>query len=1156
MNGKETTSSTMAAIDDLTRASIRANELPAGAFWRSLDELSRTPEFREAVDREFPSSVMDLQDGFSRRNFLRLMGASMALAGVYGCSERPSERILPYVNPPEQVVPGMPIVFATTMPLHGYGYGVLATSYEGRPTKIEGNPDHPATLGATNVFHQASVLQLYDPERARNVTRLGIISSWEGFRDAVMRRLQDKRQAGGKGVRLLTESITSPTLVSQITQFLKEFPEARWHHYDPLARVNTLEGARLAFGKPLETIYHFRRFDTEHKPLDARVIVSLDNDFLWEEPGSLQYSRHFIAARQVRVRHWWQNTMNRLYMIESQFSLTGSMADHRLPLKPSDLPAFTHALAGRLGVAGAGAQDTPAQWTRLLDAIAADLKKPDNHGETLILAGESQPPEVHALAHAMNDALGHSGKTVYYIDPVIQLPPQSNGNAFDSLRELVDDINSGKVDTLLILGGNPAYTAPADINFANTLLSLSARQDAFTMSMGLHGTREDDTGFRVQWHLPKAHYLESWGDARAFDGTTSIIQPLIAPLHQGRSEIELMDILLTAPGRYPSRTGYEIVRTFWQGQHKSDDFDAAWNQWLQKGLLPDSKSPAIQVTANAAPAPAKSASTQASTRPSGLEIVLRRDPSVGDGSFSNVGWLQECPKFFTKLVWDNAALISPATARKRGLSTDRGDGQIFRFTTPDGRSVEAPVMTLPGVPEDVVLMHFGYGMEHGGSSAVEPDGKPRGFNAYAVRHSRSPWSITSVSHEPTDRFHRLVTTHNHHAMDTLPRFGRDEHEDLRPHTITHPGIDDEERELQNRKLIRTTTLAHFNDNPPSNYEFVKDLGPAFEKDRRPLLSLYPGWDYSKGYQWGMSIDLQSCIGCNACLVACVAENNIAVVGREEVAREREMHWIRIDQYFGSPLSEQETAEIREGKRDPDVIFANPRVFHQPVPCMHCENAPCELVCPVGATVHSPEGINDMVYNRCVGTRYCSNNCPYKVRRFNFFNWFKGSDPWFDLQHNPDVTVRSRGVMEKCTYCVQRTSNTRIAIEKMIVRIEDRQRLLRSERESAPPDRARQIDHELEQLERERHNEEFKKLEQLQVACQQSCPTGAIQFGNLLPVEVINEIGQREVRLSLVARLKQEPLDYPILAELTTKPRTTYMGRLRNPNPDLEPEARA
>ena len=1138
--------------EESSRARERALGLPAGAVWRGLDELSRTPQFREAVDREFPSSVMNFDDGWSRRNFLRLMGASMALAGVYGCSERPSEKILPYVNPPEQVVPGMPMVFATTMPLHGYGYGVLAESYEGRPTKIEGNPDHPASLGGTNVFIQASVLQLYDPERAKDVNQLGTVSSWESFRRELSDRLQTKRSAGGQGIRLLTDTITSPTLAWQIREFLRQFPQARWHHYDPLARVHTLEGARLAFGRPLETIYQFRRFDRDRKPTDAKIIVSLDNDFLWEEPGSLQYTRHFIAARQIRVRHWWQTTMSRLYMIESQFSLTGSIADHRLPLKPSAIPDFARALAGRLGAAG-GSSQAPAEWTKLLDAIAADLKKPENQGATLILAGESQPPEVHALAHAMNAALGNVGHTLYYIEPVAQFPNQDSTNSFDSLRTLTEDMNAGRVDTLVILGPNPAYTAPADIKFADSLFALSAAPGSLTARLGLYGSREDDTAYRCQWQLPQAHYLESWGDLRAFDGTTSISQPLIAPLHQGRSAIEVMDVLLTPPSSYPTRTGYEIVRQYWQSATTSGDFDAHWNQWLQKGLIPDSKAVAVSVTVNTPQTPATSPATQPSPSTNGLEIVFRPDPSIGDGSFANSGWLQECPKFFTKLVWDNAALISPTTARKRGLQSERGDGQIYRFKTPDGFTVEAPILTLPGVPEDVVVMHFGYGMEHGGSSALEPDAKPRGFNAYAVRHSRSPWSQGGVSHEPTDRFHQLIATHNHHAMDTLPGFDSHVREELQPHVIEHPGMNEDERELQNRKLIRTATLEYFNASQEHRF-FVRELGSEGEK--KPLLSLYPGWDYSKGYQWGMSIDLQSCIGCNACLVACVAENNIAVVGRDEVAREREMHWIRIDQYFGSSLSEKETEALRQGGGDPDAVFANPRVYHQPVPCMHCENAPCEVVCPVGATVHSPEGVNDMVYNRCVGTRYCSNNCPYKVRRFNFFNWMKGSDPQFNLQHNPDVTVRSRGVMEKCTYCIQRLTNTRIDIEKMILRIEDRQKSLRAEHETATPERRQQIDRQIDELERQRHDDEFRKLEQLQTACQQGCPTGAIQFGHLLPVEVVNEIGQREPRLTHVARLKQEPLDYPILAELTTKPRTTYMGRLRNPNPDLEPEATA
>ena len=1146
-------------MSSLSRARQRAGNLPSGAVWRSLDELSRSEGFQKAIEREFPAAMFDAkQDDWSRRNFLRLMGASMALAGIYGCSERPSEKIVPYVNPPEQVVPGMPLFFATTMPLNGFGYGVLAESHEGRPTKIEGNPDHPASLGGTNIFIQASVLQLYDPERAKDVNRAGVITSWESFANEIRDRLNAKRSTGGKGVRILTGTVTSPTLVWQLNQFLKQFPEARWHHYDPLARVNTLEGARLAFGKPLNTVYQFRRFDQEKKPVDTKIIVSLDGDFLSEEPGSLQYDRHFIAARQVRVRHWMQTTMNRLYVIESTFSITGTMADHRLPLRPSQIPAFARALAARLGVGG-GSAEGASSWGKLLDAIVADLKKSENQGASLIIAGESQPPEVHALAHAMNAALGNVGKTLYYTEPVEQLPQDSQGkptNAFDSLHQLVDDMNAGQVDTLLIFAGNPAYNAPADIKFNDALLAMSAPQknqsyaySNFTAHLGFYGPREDETGFRCQWHLPEAHYLESWGDLRAFDGTASIIQPLISPMRQGRTAIEVMDVLLTPPSQYRFRKGYEIVREYWQTQ-VHNDFEKTWNGWVQKGVIPDSQFHAVNVNANAT-SPASSPSTQPS---GGLEIVLRRDPSVGDGSFANSGWLQECPKFLTKLVWDNAALISPVTVSMLQKGAPR-DGQVVRFKSADGLSVEAPVLVVPGLPDGVVVMHFGYGMEHGGASALEPDHTPRGFNAYAIRHSRSPWSAAGVSHEITNHFHRLVVTHNHFAMDTLPRPGT-ARDDLRPEVVEHPGMNEEEREISNRKLIRTATLEYFNKDPADEKyrHFVRELGSEAEK--KPLLSLYPGWDYSKGYQWGMSIDIQSCIGCNACLVGCVAENNIAVVGREEVAREREMHWIRIDQYFASSLSEEETKALRDGRGDADEVFRNPRVYHQPVTCMQCENAPCELVCPVGATVHSPEGINDMVYNRCVGTRYCSNNCPYKVRRFNFFNWMKNSDPSYDLQHNPQVTVRSRGVMEKCNYCIQRLSNTRIEIEKMIVRTEERLKHLADERKNAASQRQQEIDRLLPDLEREKHNKEFELLERLQVACQQACPTGAISFGHILPVETINEIGQHEAKLTQVTKLKQEPLDYPLLAELTTRPRTTYMARLRNPNPELEPEAKA
>jgi molybdopterin-containing oxidoreductase family iron-sulfur binding subunit len=1130
-------------------------------MWRSLDELAGSAQFREALDREFPETVQDVDGGeTTRRNFLRLMGASMALAGLYGCSERPSGKIIPYVQQPEQIVPGMPLFFATAMPMNGYGYGVLAESHEGRPTKIEGNPDHPASLGATNIFMQASVLQLYDPDefRAKGVLRAGEISSWEAFRAELQERLDLRREEKnpkqkdfheGKGVRLLTGTITSPTVASQIQQFLKEFPQARWHHHEPVSRDNATQGAVLAFGRPVNTVYQFRRSEENGPPTDAKVIVSLDSDFLFGDPGSLQYSRHFIAARQVRVRHWWQTTMSRLYVVESTFTLTGSMADHRIPARPEEVGHFARALAAELGVERSS-RDIPITWGKYLDAIVADLKA--NRGQSLVLVGESQPPEIHRLGHLINAALGNVGKTVYYTDPVEFTPQEAERptTSIESLRELTNDMNAGQVDTLLIMADNPVYSAPYDLHFADALFRLSHPQvgssSTFQNLTAYLGPYHDETSYLCQWQLPQAHYLESWGDVRAFDGTTSIIQPLIAPIYQGRAPIEIMEIALSPRANFAVRTGYEIVRGQWRGQVKGD-FDRWWSQSLEKGVIADSKSKAIQVTAGGGTGGAGSESDEtattspttgpASTQPAGsLVVVLRPDPSIWDGTFANNGWLQECPKFFTKLVWDNAAVMSPKTARSRlpDFAEHLGDGQIYRFTAPDGRWIEIPVLLLPGLADDVVVMTFGYGRTRGGAATVEGDGKtPRGVNAYAFRPSHSPWTIHGVRAERTGRFHDLVVTHNHYAMDALPGFGRPaERGRLKPHVVAQPGMDEQEIDTRNRRIIRTATLDFFNA-APEHRHFVKELGA--EAERKPLLSLYPGWDYSEGYQWGMSIDLQSCIGCNACLVGCVAENNIPVVGRDEVARQREMHWIRIDQYFADDLE-------------------NPKVYHQPVPCMHCENAPCEVVCPVGATVHSPEGINDMVYNRCVGTRYCQNNCPYKVRRFNFFNFFAGTPAGFDLQHNPQVTVRYRGVMEKCTYCIQRLQRTRIEIEKMIVRDEELIGKLQAQRESAPADARADLERRIEELNRQRHNREFETLETLQTACQQACPTDAIVFGSILPVTVINEIGQEERRLTRVTKLKQEPLDYPLLAELTTKPRTTYMARLRNPNPALEPDA--
>jgi molybdopterin-containing oxidoreductase family iron-sulfur binding subunit len=1132
-------------IGDLPKIRQRIADHPGSAMWRSLDEAAGSDEFREALSREFPASLKDfVADGASRRRFLQLMGASMALAGLYGCSERPSEKIVPYVRQPDQIVPGMPIYFATAMPLNGFGYGVLAESHEGRPTKIEGNPDHPASLGAANLLMQASVLQLYDPDmrRLKDVNRAGVVSAWHVFTAELQHRLHPKRQSGGQGVRLLTGTVTSPTLGSQIQAFLKLFPKAQWHHYDPLARVNSQQGAMQTFGKPLSTVYHFGRNDDQEQPSNAKVIVSFDSDFLWADPGSLQYARHFAAARKVRVRHSLHTTMSRAYVIESTLSLTGAMADHRLPAKPEDVAEFASLLASRLGVGDASAGTVPAAWSKLLDAIVSDLKA--SKGESIVIVGESMPPEIHRLGHLMNAALGNVGKTVAHIDSIELLPTGADDKpvtAIDSLRQLTDDMNAGQVDLLLILDCNAAYTAPADIPFGDALLRMSEPQVGdsshyknFTAALAAYG---DETARLCQWQLPLAHYLESWGDVRAFDGTASIIQPVILPIYQGRSSIGVMDGVLSPPNHSSAATEYEVVRAHWR-QEAQGDFDAWWDTTLQKGVVAGSAFPPVNATSRAEPPTPTSRPAQ--TQPSqGLRLVFRPDPSVWDGAFSNNPWLQECPKFFTKLVWDNAALLSPKTAETlRANFPALADGQIVRFSTPDGHQVEAPVMVVPGLPEDCVTLHFGYGRTSAGANATESDGvTARGFNAFSVRTARSPWSTSGATMEPVGKFRQLVVTHNHAAMDTQPKFGPPGFRgNLKADVVEHPvegQAEEAEQETNNRKLIRTTTLQYFNADPKHRH-FVRELGSEGEKTTR--LTIYPEWDYTKGYQWGMSIDLQSCIGCNACLVACVAENNIAVVGRDEVSREREMHWIRIDQYFADDLD-------------------NPKIYNQPVPCMHCENAPCELVCPVGATVHSSEGLNQMVYNRCIGTRYCSNNCPYKVRRFNFFYWYGGTPTELNLQRNPEVTVRTRGVMEKCTYCIQRIQRTRIEIEKMIVRADERIDQLTKQRATAPAEQFPALDRQIAELTKERHNGEFETLERLETACEQACPTRAITFGHLLPVKTIDEQGKEVVRLTQVKQLKEEPLDYPLLAELTTVPRTTYMARLRNPNPDLEPDAR-
>jgi MoCo/4Fe-4S cofactor protein with predicted Tat translocation signal len=997
-------------------------------YWRSLEELADTEEFRELLQREFPRQASEWRDEIGRRRFLQLMSASLALAGLTACTRQPTEQIVPYVHPPEAIVPGRPLFFTTAMPIGGIADGLLVESHEGRPTKIEGNPDHPSSLGATSVFAQASVLTLYDPDRAQTITNFGDIRSWGAFLGELQSALDSQRagkQAGGAGLRILTETVSSPTLADQIKTLLTEFPAAKWIQYEPVNRDNVRTGALMAFGEDVNPIYHFDQAD---------VILSLDADFLSCGPGNLRYVREFAAKRRLQEG---RNEMNRLYVAESTLTNTGAAADHRLPLVPSEVESFARAVAAELGIQGVTAEmNRPyAKWVA---ALARDLKQHRSH--SLIIPGDNQAPIVHALAHAMNHSLGNIGTTVTFITPV-------EAESIDQtarLRELAQEMEAGQVDTLFIIAGNPVYNAPADLKFAERMNKVRLR-----IHLGLY---HDETSELCHWHIPETHYLESWSDARAYDGTISIIQPLIAPLYQGRSAHEL----LAAFGKQPDKSGYEIVRGYWekagsagqiQGQNRASGFEQWWRQVLKTGTIPNSSFPAktVSLKTNWAEAGSLSRPGPRQTAPgSQLEIIFRPDPYIYDGRFANNGWLQELPQPITKLTWDNAALISPATAQRLGIvyeiSSRGGEhGQLFADVVElqyQGRSLRMPTWIMPGHADDCVTVNLGYGRTRAGQT-----GTGAGFNAYAIRTSAAPWFDSGLNLRKTGEQFPLATTQLHYNME-------------------------------GRALARSATVDEYRKDP--NFAHEKAPAPAEEH------TLYQKFEYP-GYAWGMTIDLNSCVGCNACVVACQAENNIPIVGKTEVMHGREMHWLRIDRYHqGSP--------------------ENPRTFFLPVPCMQCEKAPCEVVCPVGATLHSSEGLNDMVYNRCVGTRYCSNNCPYKVRRFNFFLFQDWNTPSLKLLRNPDVTVRSRGVMEKCTYCVQRINAARVQAEKEERPIRDGE---------------------------------------IATACQGACPAEAITFGD------INDKNSR------VAKLKEEPRNYGLLAELNTRPRTTYLASVRNPNPEIE-----
>ena len=987
-------------------------------YWRTLEELADQEAFGELLQREFPRQASEWVDPVSRRSFLKLAGASMALAGLAGCTRQPLEQILPYVRQPEELVPGKPIFYATAMPFHGHALPLLVETHEFRPTKIEGNPLHAASLGATDLFAQASILNLYDPDRSTTLTNMGELRSWGDFAMAVNSRINDKnglKATQGEGLRFLTGAMTSPTFGWQMKAVQQAFPQSKWNRWDPVNRDNMRAGSKLAFGGYYDPVYKFE---------NAAVVVSLDADFLSGEwfPGFVRYSRDFMRGRKLENG----DQMNRLYVAESSPSTTGAKADHRLVLRPSEVETVARALGAKVGVGGAAGNLT-ADQQKFVDAVAADLT--EHKGKCLVVPGEVQSPAVYALAQAMNGALGNVGQTVTYIDP-IEMDAVEHGQ---SIKELIADMNAGKVDTLVIIGGNPAYNAPVDLDFVSAVQKVKLRIQ--------FSSYKNETTDYMHWHVPEAHYLEAWSDARSYDGTASIIQPMIMPLYDGRNCHEALAMFTDQPGE----GSHDVVQTYWKSQHPTADFESFWRTSVHDGFVANTAAPAKQVSARIGSLPAPAASAD------GIEVSFRPDPTIYDGSFINNAWLQETPKPLSRNTWDNVAMISPAMATAWRLNQLKDDNdhqsdaqRIIEIVFPDGRKVEAPYWPQPGHPDNAVTLFVGYGQSRTGRV-----GTGTGYNAYKVRPSNTQYTASGAKINVTNRFWDIAVTQGHFSMD-------------------------------DREPVKVATLEEFVKNPRFAHK-----NPEEEPKDTPQLeeTLYPdyrekGW-YAK-YAWGMSIDLNSCVGCQACAVACQAENNISVVGKEQVQRGREMQWIRIDSYY-------------EG--DP----ANPSVYFQPVPCMQCEDAPCEPVCPVGATTHSTEGLNDMVYNRCVGTRYCSNNCPYKVRLFKFFLFADYDTPSLKLGRNPDVTVRSRGVMEKCTYCVQRITEARIASEK-----EDR---------------------------------DIRDGE-IKTACQQVCPTGAITFGD------INN------KNSAVAKLKSSPRKYDLLAELNTRPRTTYMAAVRNPNPKL------
>ena len=996
-------------------------------YWRSLDELQQTAEFRYFLHREFPVAASEFPEGLTRRRWMQLMGASLALGGLTGCRWE-EEKIVPFAMRPENRIPGEAEYFATSIEIAGMPRHLLATCYDGRPVKIEGNPDHPSSRGASDALSQSTILDLYDPDRSDALRqtrgRQSFRRSWQEFEEFAEQHFGAMEASGGDGLRVLVEPTSSLTVQALLRQLVERFSKAVIHTHSAIPRDNQLAGAKLACGSSFRTRYNLAK---------ANVIATFDEDLLGLHPDALEHSRGFATGREPRVG------MSRIYSAESQFSITGAAADHRLPIRSGDiglLLAHVDALVRQELSERDKSIQLPilsADAMKFAEAMVIDLLA--NRGQAVIAVGPSQPPTVHALAFELNALLSNVDKTVYLLeDPTIIAKAES-------LAELVEVTNRGQVDTLLILGGNPAYDAPGNLKLAAAIAKVKT---------SIHlGRREDETSVLCTWHLPETHSFEAWGDVRSWDGTNCVSQPLIAPLLNGRSAIEVLALLAN-----DQRDAQQIVRDAVSRSLSGNLSSEAWAKLLHDGFHIGSELPVEKVGPTLMTDRQRWIQAIVDAPRSSPELVYVPSESVLDGRFANNGWLQETPGFLTKLTWDNAAILSPKTAEQLRVQ----HGSVVKLQA-GSSSVELPAFLLPGQAEGSIGVALGYGRKAAGKVGGDQQSgvDSVGVDVNPLRTSDNLHFTSDFEITATGKKYEFATTQDHHAIDTV-------------------GLEETERRVGD--LVREGTFKEYQQHP----DFAEH-----RTHHPPLESLWEEPKY-EGYAWGMSIDLNKCIGCNACMVACQSENNVPIVGKDQVAKGREMHWIRVDRYFQGDVE-------------------NPSVATQPVACHHCENAPCEQVCPVAATVHSDEGLNDMVYNRCIGTRYCANNCPYKVRRFNFLDYNENLEEanreLVQLVVNPEVTVRSRGVMEKCTYCVQRIQGVKI---------------------DAKNDRRPIADGEVK------------------TACQQACPTQAIEFGDLNDNQ------------SLVALSHADSRSYGMLSELNVKPRTKYLARVRNPSPLLEPAA--